>query len=100
MAVIAERVLDARSATDAPRLASFIGGRYDADASGVEIPVTDPATGNVIARIVDAGPAGVERAVAAGRAAYPKWRAVAPRDRAALIGELAQRIEKNAERLA
>src|SRR5207237_642304 len=62
--------------------------------------VMDPATGKTIARVAEAGSTGVARAVAAGQASFPKWRAVAPRDRAALVQQLAQRIEDNADRLA
>ena len=53
-----------------------------------------------MARITEAGADGVDRATVAAEAALPAWRALAARDRAALIGKLADRIEANAERLA
>ncbi|MDP9282639.1 MAG: aldehyde dehydrogenase family protein [Chloroflexota bacterium] len=100
MGVIAERVLEPRAGPDAPRLSSFISGRYDDGDSAGDFEVFDPATGKLIARVAEAGPAGVDRAVAAGEAAFAAWRAMPARDRAALVQELAQRIERNAERLA
>src|SRR3954464_6471788 len=84
MALMAERVLESHTGTDAPHLASFIGGRYD-DAAGEAFDVFDPATGGLLARITDAGAAGVDRATVAAEAAFPAWRALAARDRAALI---------------
>ena len=100
-ALIAERVLESRAGAAVPRLSSFIGGRYDeSDATGDDIDVLDPASGTLIARVAEAGPAGVDRAVAAGEAAFAAWRATPARDRGALVQRLAQRIQKNAEHLA
>ena len=96
--MIAERVLETRD--EVTRLSSFIGGRYEDDASAQSFDVHDPATGRLIARVTSAGAAGVDRAVRAGLAAFPKWRATPTRDRAALVSELARRVEENAERLA
>src|SRR6185503_6139515 len=96
--MIAERVLETRD--EVTRLSSFIGGRYEDDASAQSFDVHDPATGRLIARVASAGAAGVDRAVGAGLAAFPKWRATPARDRAALVSELARRVEENAERLA
>lgn len=96
--MIAERVLETRD--EVPRLTSFIGGRYEDDGSSASIDVHDPATGRLIARVAPAGPEGVDRAVRAGLAAFPKWRAVPARDRGALVSQLAKRVEENAERLA
>ncbi len=98
--LIAERVLESHSGTGVPRLSSFIGGRYDDGDGASEIDIIDPATGTPIARIAEAGSGGVDRAVAAGEAAFAAWRAMPARDRGALVSELAQRIEKIAERLA
>lgn len=99
-ALIAERVLEARTGANVPRLSSFISGRYDDSDGASEIDVIDPATGKLIAHVAEAGAAGVDRAVAAGEAAFAAWRAMPARDRGALVQELAGRIEKNAERLA
>jgi len=95
--MIAEQVLT--TVGDAPRLGSFIGGRLD-EASRPSLPVIDPATGGVIAHIAEAGPHGVDRAVVAAEGAFPDWRALPSRDRAALVSELARRIEANADQIA
>ena len=82
-------------------LGSFIGGRLeDPDPDAPRIDVLDPATGRRIARIADAGEAGVARAVAAAEAAFPAWRKVPARDRGALVAELARRVAAQADDLA
>src|SRR6202030_555045 len=47
-----------------------------------------------------AGVAETDRAVAAARAAFPAWRAVAPSDRARLLRRLASLVEDHGEELA
>ncbi|HUQ16697.1 MAG TPA: aldehyde dehydrogenase family protein, partial [Candidatus Saccharimonadales bacterium] len=96
--MIAEQVLSTIQG-DGPQLGSFIGGRLE-EPSGPALPVTDPATGRVIAHIAEAGPQGVDRAVAAAEGAFPAWRALPSRDRAALVSELARRIEAQADQIA
>jgi betaine-aldehyde dehydrogenase len=97
--MITERLLDG-SHTDVPTLGSFIGGRLT-DGSGTDtLDVHDPATGRLVARIADAGTAGVDAAVAAGSAAFAAWRRVPARERGALVAELARRISEHADALA
>ncbi len=97
--MIAERTLSSDTAAEPPQFSSHIAGRFDPAVDG-SFEVRDPATSRVIARVAEAGPSGVERAVAAGEAAFPAWRRVPARDRAALVVELARRIDANAEHLA
>jgi betaine-aldehyde dehydrogenase len=78
---------------------SFVGGRFE-EPEGDLIEVRDPATWRVIARIVDVGDAGVDRAVQAGEAAFPVWRKTPARERGAIVSELAKRISAKAEELA
>ena len=98
--MLSTEILDA-AAGDAPVVGSFVGGlgaaRRD-DAPSID--VHDPASGRLIARLVEAGEDGVERAVRAGEAAFPAWRRTPARDRAALVAELADRIAASAEDLA
>ena len=90
-------VLDGR----VPTLGSWIDGRPDdVDAGDPTIDVLDPATSARIARITEAGAGGVARAVAAGTAAFPAWRATPARERADLVRALADRIETHADELA
>ena len=64
------------------------------------ISVLEPATGEEMAQVPRAGVEEVDAAVAAAKAAFPAWRAVAPGDRAALMRELADAIEERAGELA
>ncbi|MFL5756405.1 MAG: aldehyde dehydrogenase family protein, partial [Chloroflexota bacterium] len=95
---ILDRLLD--DAESAPAaVGSFIGGRLDTTDRRT-FDDCEPATGRVLARVAEAGPEGVARAVAAGEAAFPAWRGVPARDRAALITELGHRIAAETDRLA
>ena len=66
----------------------------------MSLAVVEPATAEVMAEVPRAGADEVDAAVAAAKAAFPEWRAVAPADRAALMRRLADRIEAEAEDLA
>src|SRR5277367_4951853 len=68
--------------TTAPRiLANYVGGRWlPAQASGL-LDVTNPASGEVLARVPLSGVAEVEAAVAAASAALPDWRSRAVGER-------------------
>ena len=64
------------------------------------IEVIEPATERVMAELPRAGAEEVDAAVAAAKAAFPAWRAVAPADRATLLRRLADAIEERSEELA
>ena len=64
------------------------------------IEVVEPATGRVMAEVPRAGVEETDAAVAAAKAAFPAWRAVAPGDRARLIGRIADAIGDQASELA
>ena len=55
------------------RIASWIDGKTDDASSDHTSPVFDPATGSVQADVALAGPAGVDAAVAAAKAASVRW---------------------------
>jgi aminobutyraldehyde dehydrogenase len=55
--------------------------------------ILDPATGRCIAEVPEASPAQVNAAVAAAEAASAPWAQIVPKDRAALLLRLADRIE-------
>jgi acyl-CoA reductase-like NAD-dependent aldehyde dehydrogenase len=76
---------------------------------GVEVPGStggtfqslDPANGEVIGRLAEAGADDVDAAVAAARRAHEQsWRQVAPADRGRLLQEVARRLGGRAEELA
>jgi betaine-aldehyde dehydrogenase len=64
------------------------------------IAVVEPATEQVMAEVPRAGVEETDAAVAAARAAFGPWRAVAPADRATLLRDLADALETHAGDLA
>jgi acyl-CoA reductase-like NAD-dependent aldehyde dehydrogenase len=64
------------------------------------IEVVEPATERVMAELPRAGVEETDAAVAAAKAAFAGWRAVAPGDRAALLRRLADGLEAESGRLA
>ncbi|HUZ70350.1 MAG TPA: aldehyde dehydrogenase family protein [Candidatus Saccharimonadales bacterium] len=60
----------------------------------------NPATEQPVAELETAGVAETDRAVAAAKAAFTAWRAVAPSDRARLLRRLAALVEDHREELA
>jgi betaine-aldehyde dehydrogenase len=60
----------------------------------------NPATEQPVAELEQAGAGETDRAVAAAKAAFPAWRAVAPSDRARLLRRLATLVEEHLEELA
>jgi acyl-CoA reductase-like NAD-dependent aldehyde dehydrogenase len=64
------------------------------------LDVLEPATGGLLARLPEAGPAEVDAAVARAKAAFPAWRAVSPGDRAALLRRLADVVAEHAGELS
>ena len=78
----------------------LIGGRLTPAISGRYYDDESPVTEEVIAAVPDAGAADVEAAVQAAGPAAVAWRRVAARDRGALVAELANVLERNAEELA
>ena len=87
------------SETDVRTYTSWVGGRFE-DAGDELLEVRDPATWRLIGRIADAGEPGVDRAVRAARTAWPAWRATPARERAALIGKLADRLAEHQDEIA
>jgi len=69
------------------------------DASA-RFPVTDPATGNVIANVPDSNAADAQRAADAAAAAFPAWSRRTARDRAQLIKRWHALILTNEQDLA
>jgi acyl-CoA reductase-like NAD-dependent aldehyde dehydrogenase len=68
--------------------------------TGRTLDVRDKFTGAVAARVALAGPAELERAIAAAADAAPALRAVPPYERAAVLARCAARFQERAEELA
>src|SRR5438132_804500 len=78
-----------------------IGGAWVDSADGRTFDVETPARrGSVIAQVPRAGAEDVDRAVKAAAAAFPLWRAVAPRDRGRILARIADDVEAAIEDLA
>src|ERR1700692_5104154 len=80
----------------------LINGQWVNSASGKTFPSINPSTGEELARIAEADAAGVDKAVAAARAAFEKgaWRKMTASQRGNLMFKLADLIEKNLDELA
>jgi betaine-aldehyde dehydrogenase len=79
----------------------FIGGAWVQAADGDTLDAWCPSTGELIARIPSAGPADVDAAVLAASEAFRSgWCDASPKQRADLLFELADRLERDSERLA
>lgn len=70
--------------TDLIRNANFINGAWSAD-TAARLDVTNPATGEVIASVPDSGAEQARAALDAAHAAFPTWRKVPAKQRAAII---------------
>jgi betaine-aldehyde dehydrogenase len=78
----------------------FINGRFVPAEDGATLPVLNPHDNSVIANVSMAGKADIDKAVAAAKAAFPKWARMAAMDRGRLLLKLADAIEANADELA
>lgn len=77
----------------------YVDGTFGPAAAGRTGPVHAKATGEVIGTYALGGPADVDRAVAAARAAQPGWAALAAPERAALLLRFAAVLQDNYEEL-
>ncbi|SLN69660.1 NAD/NADP-dependent betaine aldehyde dehydrogenase [Roseovarius albus] len=83
-----------------PEASHYVGGGYLEDASGVSFDCLNPATGDVIARLYNASPQIVERAVACARDAQAIWAATPPAERGRVLRRVADLIRERNEELS
>jgi malonate-semialdehyde dehydrogenase (acetylating)/methylmalonate-semialdehyde dehydrogenase len=82
-------------------LDNYIAGQWTPAAAATdELDVTNPATGEVLARVPLSGSADLDAAVRAARAALPEWRAVAVIERARKLFALREGLDARREELA
>lgn len=81
---------------------AFINGKFVDAASGKTFECINPATDGVLAKVAECDEEDVNRAVAAGRAAFEagSWSRAAPADRKAVLLKLADLIRDNLEEMA
>jgi aldehyde dehydrogenase (NAD+) len=78
----------------------FIGGDFRRPESGELFETVNPGTAKPLARVAQCGPAEVDAAVAAARAAQPVWWELGGHGRARYLYALARQVQKNARLLA
>ncbi|MEF3046980.1 betaine-aldehyde dehydrogenase [Pseudotabrizicola sp. L79] len=83
-----------------PKASHFVDGAYVEDVAGAAIDVIFPATGEVIARVHEATPAILDRALASARRAQGDWARTRPVDRARILRRAVDLIHAQAEDLA
>src|ERR1700759_5762177 len=89
------------SATATRLLDNYIAGRWTPARAATEVlDVTNPSTGETLARVPLSGRADLDAAVKAAREALPEWRAVSTIARARKLFELRERLVARQEDLA
>ncbi len=90
------------AAVEAPLANLWIDGEQVSARSEESTAVLNPATGEVLAQVAQAGPEDIDAAVAAARRSFERgdWRRAAPAERARVLLRLAERIRAAADDLA
>ena len=82
------------------RQQNYVGGQWIGAASGRTVAVRNPANGEVIGEVPALGAAETRAAIEAAYAAYPAWRALTAKERAAILRRLNDLMLANADDLA
>lgn len=90
----------AKSSVDT--LKNYIDGKWVGSISGETLPVYDPSTEAEIARVASSGPADIDLAVRAARAAFDSgpWAASTAQDRGRILFKLAEKVRQNSQHLS
>jgi malonate-semialdehyde dehydrogenase (acetylating)/methylmalonate-semialdehyde dehydrogenase len=86
--------------TNVRLLDNYVGGAWTPATSAEALPVTNPATGDVLTRVPLSSAGDLDAAVASARAALPEWRAVSVIERARKLFALRGRLDTRREDLA
>src|SRR5215207_4958782 len=79
----------------------FVGGEWsNSAASGKTFDVTNPANGETLAALPDAGREGMQRAIDAAAAVQQEWATTTAQHRAAIMREAARVMHERKEHLA
>ena len=82
------------------RFGHFINGGWRTPAAGEYFETLDPSNGEKLASVAQGSPADIDAAVQAARAAFPKWRELAPHIRARYLYALARLVQKHSRLLS
>ncbi|MBS0640720.1 MAG: NADP-dependent succinate-semialdehyde dehydrogenase [Proteobacteria bacterium] len=82
------------------RQANYLNGKWVEADSGQTIVVKNPATGEAVGEVPNMGAAETRRAIEAAHAAFPAWRAMLAKERAAILRKLNDLMLANADDLA
>jgi aldehyde dehydrogenase len=105
MSVIQSTAYDAPGASGSPvalreRYDNFIGGEWIPPTTGEYRRNVTPSTGEVFCEVAHSGAQDIELALDAAHAAKEEWGQRSPAERAAVLNDVADAIDKNAEMLA
>ncbi len=80
----------------------LVNGKWEEAASGRRFDVLNPATGQVLATVAEAGEDDIDRAVSAARRAFESgpWPKMAAADRGKLLWKISELLEKHIDELA
>lgn len=78
----------------------YYAGRWQSPRGGKYVDTINPALGEPIARVAEAGAEDAHAAIFAAHDAFAKWRKVKPLERAAMLKEAAAVLRSHAEELA
>src|SRR5690242_5397827 len=93
-------MLVSSTATGTRLLGNYIGGAWVPSTASDALDVTNPATGDVLARVPLSIRADVDAAVAAARAAFPAWRSRSTIERARWLFGFRQVLEAHQDEVA
>lgn len=94
------QTLDPRTDAAVRTLANYIDGEWRVADTAETLPVTNPATGEIIARVLLSPAAEVDRAARAAHAAFKSWRHVPPIERARYMFALRELLVQHKDQLA
>ena len=83
-----------------PNTQLFINGQWQDAADGRTLAVHNPATGQEIGRVAQAGKADLDKALEAARKGFETWRDMLPVERARIMRKAAALIRERAGEIA
>src|SRR5262245_19196253 len=95
-----DAAMSAATTTSVRLIDNYIGGKWTPASGADELDVTNPATGDVLARVPLSSSSDLDAAVSAARAALPEWRGVSVIARSQLLLALREGLQARKDELA